>query len=147
MADRAGQSYANHRQYVVLYHVVLFALIVVTLIGSCVNLERSWGDGERIYSASLIVALTVAVLILFLLTRTFVLKVQDRAIRAEEQLRHFVLTGGLLDPRLTVKQIVGLRFASNDEFAALAQRAAEQGLTGEVIKREIKNWRADTYRA
>ncbi|HLG53812.1 MAG TPA: DUF6526 family protein [Vicinamibacterales bacterium] len=147
MADTSGQNYANHRQFVVLYHVVLFGLITVTLIGACVNLAQSWGDHGRIYSASLIVALAVAVLLLFSLTRIFALKVQDRAIRAEEQLRHYVLTGKLLDTRLTVKQIVGLRFASDEELAVLAKRAADQGLTPDAIKREIKNWRADTYRA
>jgi hypothetical protein len=82
-----------------------------------------------------------------LFARMFALKAQDRAVRAEEQLRHFVLTGKLLDPRITVRQIIGLRFASDDEFVALARRAAEQGLTEDAIKREVKNWRADTYRA
>ena len=52
-----------------------------------------------------------------------------------------------LDPRLTVRQIIGLRFACDDEFAALARRAVEQGLSEDAIKREIKVWRADTYRA
>jgi uncharacterized protein DUF6526 len=63
-----------------------------------------------------------------------------------KQLRHYVLTGKLLDPRLTVRQIVGLRFASNDEFVALAQRAADQGMEPKDVKQAIKNWRADTYR-
>jgi hypothetical protein len=71
---------------------------------------------------------------------------QDRAIRAEEQLRHFVLTGKLLDPRLTIRQIIGLRFAPDDEFVGLVRRAAEQGLSEDAIKREVKNWRGDTYR-
>jgi HAMP domain-containing protein len=146
MAASSGQSYANHRQSVPLFHVVLFGLIVVTLIGSGVNLVESCGDSERIYSASLIVTLTVATLMLFFFCRVFALKAQDRAIRAEEQLRHYVISGKLLDTRLTIRQIVGLRFASNEELVALAQRAAEQGLTADAIKREVKHWRADTYR-
>jgi hypothetical protein len=75
--------------------------------------------------------------------RTFALKAQDRAIRAEENLRHYVLTGKLLDRRLSVGQIVGLRFASDEEFPALAQKAAESGLAQKEIKRSVKNWRAD----
>jgi hypothetical protein len=47
---------------------------------------------------------------------------------------------------LRVRQIVGLRFASNEELVALAQRAAEQGLTPDAIKRAVQHWRADTYR-
>ena len=71
---------------------------------------------------------------------------QDRAIRAEEQFRHYVLTGKALDTRLTKAQIVALRFASDDEFVALAQRAAEQQTSSEEIKKSIKNWRADWHR-
>jgi hypothetical protein len=82
---------------------------------------------------------------LFLL-RVFALKAQDRAIRAEENLRHFAITGKLLDARLTVRQVVGLRFASDGEFVALAQRAAAENLTQDAIKRAIKTWRPDTYR-
>jgi len=112
-----------------------------------VNLNKSWGDSTRFYSASLIVALTIALVLTAFFARTFALRAQDRAIRAEEQLRHYVLTGKLLDPRLTMRQIVGLRFASNDEFVALAQRAADQGLTTDAIKQAVKQWRADLNRA
>lgn len=142
----AEQSYATHRQLVPLYHVVLFFLLVATLIGAGVNLVKSIGT-SGLYSASLLVALTVAVLMLYVFARTFALKAQDRAIRAEEQLRHYVLTGKLLDSRLTVKQIVGLRFASDGEFASLAQRAAAENMEPEAIKKAIVTWRADTYRA
>jgi hypothetical protein len=146
MTSAAAQSYASHRQYVPLFHFVLFGLLVLTFIGSCVNLYQSLGDHQRLYSASLIVVLTFATIMLFFFARVFALKAQDRAIRAEEQLRHYVLAGTLLDPRLTIRQIIGLRFASDGEFVALARRAAEQALTEDAIKREIKNWRADTYR-
>jgi hypothetical protein len=129
-----------------MFHFVLFPLLVLTLIGSCVNLYCSWGDHARIYSASLIVVLSFCVLILMFFCRMFALKAQDRAIRAEENLRHFALTGKLLDPRLTIRQIIGLRFASDDEFAALAQAAAERNLAEDAIKQAVKKWRADTYR-
>jgi hypothetical protein len=55
-----SQNYANHRQYVPMYHIVLFGLQLAILIGSVVNLVKSFGDHQRIYSASLIVALSVA---------------------------------------------------------------------------------------
>jgi hypothetical protein len=145
MADRQ-QSYKNHAQIVPLYHRVLFALLLLTFIGSFVNLNASWGDHTRFYSAALIVALTAAVIILFIVARTFPLRAQDRAIRAEEQLRHYVLTGKLLDSRLTMRQIVALRFAPDGEFVSLAQRAADQSLSPDAIKREVKQWRADLYR-
>jgi hypothetical protein len=46
-----------------------------------------------------------------------------------------------------VRQIVGLRFASDDEFAALAARAASENLSEDAIKKAVKTWRPDTYRA
>ena len=143
----AEQTYATHRQLVPMYHVVTFFLLVAILIGSAVNLWRTIGGGASPYSASLILALTVAVLFVYIYSRVFALRAQDRAIRAEEQLRHYVLTGKLLDSRLTVKQIVGLRFASDAEFVALAKRAADDNMEPEAIKKAVKTWRPDTYRA
>jgi hypothetical protein len=126
-----------------MYHFVLFFLIVATLIGSVVNLWMSLGNPDRLYSASLIVVLAFVALLQFFFSRTFPLKAQDRAIRAEENLRHFVKTGKLLDSRLTLRQIIGLRFAPDEEFVALAKRAADEGMSEEDIKKAVKNWRAD----
>ncbi|MEI9974911.1 MAG: DUF6526 family protein [Ignavibacteriota bacterium] len=140
------QGYENHAQYVAGYHRVALPLLILTLAGSVVNLVHSWGDHQRLYSASLIVVLTFCLLLIAGYARAFALKAQDRAIRAEENLRHFALTGKLLDARLTARQIVALRFASDAEFVALAQRAAEEGLAPKAIKQSVKNWRADEYR-
>ena len=142
-----AQNYASHRRYVPLFHFVLFGLIVLSLIGSCVNLYHSVGDHQRLYSASLIVVIMICLLLLFFFARVFALKAQDRAIRAEENLRHYVLTSKLLDSRLTTRQIIGLRFAPDDEFVELAQKAADENLSEDAIKKAVKNWRADTYRA
>ncbi len=140
------QNYGNHRRFVPLYHIVLFGFIVLTLVGSLVNLYQSLGDHQRIYSASLIAVIMFCLLLLFFFGRMFPLKAQDRAIRAEENLRHFALTGKLLDPKLTIRQIIGLRFASDEEFVALAKKAAAESLSEDAIKKAIKNWRADNYR-
>jgi hypothetical protein len=140
------QNYANHRRFVLMFHAVLFPLLALTFIGSVVNLVKSLGDHQRVYSASLITVLTFSTMILMVLARVFALKAQDRAICAEENLRHFVLTGKLLDPRLTIRQIIGLRFAPDEEFVELARKAADQNRSEDEIKRAVKNWKADTYR-
>ena len=140
------QNYSNHRQFVPLFHGVLFGIIFLSLIGSFVNLFKSFGDHERLYSASLIVATMLALFLLFVFTRMFSLKAQDRAIRAEENLRHFALTGKLLDPRLKIGQTIALRFASDDEFPALAKKAADEGLSPDAIKKAVQNWRPDLHR-
>jgi hypothetical protein len=83
---------------------------------------------------------------LMFFSRVFALKAQGRAIRAEEQLRHYILTTKPLDPRLTLRQIIGLRFASDDEFVELARRAADENLSEDAIKQAVKTWRPDVYR-
>src|SRR5436190_1839451 len=54
--------------------------------------------------------------------RSFALKAQDRAIRAEENLRYFILTGKRLNQDLSLNQIIALRFSSDEEFVSLADR-------------------------
>jgi hypothetical protein len=140
------QSYAKHAKFVPGFHFVLGPIILLTLVGSFVNLWQSFGDHERLYNASLIAAMAVALFLLFVFTRSFAMGVQDRAIRAEENLRHFALAGKRLDPRLTIKQIVGLRFASDAEFVELARRAAEGSMPQGAIKKSVTNWRPDLDR-
>ena len=140
------QSYAKHAKFVPMYHWVLFGLLAAAFIGSLVNLyRRITGPEPHIgrLSAELITLMSVAMIILMFLARIFPLKAQDRAIRAEENLRHFALTGKLLDPRLNIKQIIGLRFASDAEFVELARKAAEEGLSQDAIKKTVKQWRPD----
>jgi hypothetical protein len=79
--------------------------------------------------------------------RSFALKAQDRAIRAEENWRYFILTGKRLNQNISLYQIIALRFASDEEFVSLAERTLEQNLKPDEIKRLIKNWRPDYYRA
>jgi hypothetical protein len=56
------------------------------------------------------------------------------------------MTGKLLDPRITIDQVIGLRFASDGEFVALARRAADEGLSQQDIKKAIRAWRPDEHR-
>ncbi|MEO8027837.1 MAG: DUF6526 family protein [Bryobacteraceae bacterium] len=139
------QNYSNHTQRVPIFGVILI-LLLATVIGAAVNLYLSWGDHQRLYSASLIFVLSLCGTGAAIFSRSFALKAQDRAIRAEENLRHYVLTGKLLDARLEPLQIVALRFAADEEFPDLAKRAAAEGMKPDDIKKAVKNWRADFYR-
>ena len=138
------QNYSNHSRLVAGWHGTTFFGILAFWIGSFVNLAHA--DGAGFYSASLLNLAGFIFLCLFAFVRIFALKAQDRAIRAEENLRHFVLTGKLLPASLRIGQIVALRFAADDEFVALAQKAASENLAGKQIKQSINNWKEDTYR-
>jgi len=137
------QSFAKHAKFDPPFHFVLAPITLLILIGSVVNLFQSFDDHSRLYNAALIAAMAFALFLNTALTRVYPLKAQDRAIRAEENLRHFVMTGKLLDRRITVKQIVALRFASDEEFVALAAKAANENTDPKAIKQSIKSWRAD----
>lgn len=138
------QNVKNHTRYHAPFHLIAAPLSLAGLIGSIVNLINSKPD--NCYSASLLVVVFILIFVIGSLVRTYALKAQDRAIRAEENLRHFILTGKALDSRLNIYQIIALRFASDEEFPSLAKKAAEESLRSKQIKEEIKNWRADNYR-
>jgi hypothetical protein len=138
------QNYKNHSQFVPGFHFLTAAAIFLLLIGSIVNLINS--AHSNLYSASLIVLVALIFGLLFFYIRTFPLKTQDRVIRAEENLRHYVLAGKLLDNRLNIRQVIALRFAPDEEFVSLAKKAADENLSSRDIKKEIKNWRADHHR-
>ena len=139
------QNYKNHSRIVPTYHGLTWVPTLALLIGSIINLVNS--SKENLYSASLIVLITLIIISILIHARSFALKAQDRAIRAEENLRHFILTGRPLDARLSLKQVIALRFASDEEFPALAQKAADESLPGKEIKKQVTNWRADHHRA
>ena len=142
-----NQNYANHRRIIPLFHVVTFFTIVLLIVGAVVNLCMSFGNHDRLYSASLILIISIILIFFFFFFRGFALKAQDRAIRAEENLRHFVLTGKLLDKKLSIRQVIALRFASDEEFVELAAKAAAGDMKPNEIKQAIKNWKGDYHRA
>ena len=78
--------------------------------------------------------------------RIFPLRAQDRAIRAEERLRYYMLTKKEYPQTLRMSQIIALRFASDEEFAALLDRAVKEELSANEIKMAITNWKGDYYR-
>jgi hypothetical protein len=138
------QNYKNHQRFVFTYHILTGVALLALLIGALRNVIYS--TRENLYSAWLLVLVAAILISLFIHARSFANKAQDRAIRAEENFRHYLLTGKPLDRRLGLKQIIALRFASDDEFPTLARRAAEEGLEGDAIKKSIRLWRADLHR-
>lgn len=140
------QNYSNHKRYVIGYHVILAVLLLLVFIGSIVNLVKCIIAESGYYSASLILVLTVISLLIYGYERVFALKAQDRGIRAEENLRHFALTGKLLNAKLSMDQIIALRFAPDEEFVNLAEKAVNENLSGSEIKKLIQNWKGDYYR-
>lgn len=139
------QAYSNHRRWVPLYHILTWGAMVVLLAGSTYYLLVN--KDKPVLLPALFILLVLTVISVSFHARSFALKAQDRAIRAEENLRYFILTGKRLDQALPLDRIIALRFASDEEFVALTARAIEQNMTADEIKRAITHWRPDHYRA
>lgn len=140
------QNYKNHTRIEPLHHYLLFGVLIVCLALSIWNFTRAFNHYSGRLGAAAITGLTIGLIITAYLTRKFSLIAQDRAIRAEETLRYFVLNGKLPDSRLTIQKLIALRFAADTEFSLLADRAAKENMSPTDIKKAIINWRADEYR-
>ena len=142
MADKP-QSFQNHTRLDPLFHQLLGPLSFILLIAAVTNLIRNFGWT----SAFQVVAASWAVVATFKI-RLYALKVQDRLIRLEERLRMRELFSEPLKSRIgefTESQLIALRFASDAELPALAEKAL-QGLNQKQIKAAIKTWRPDYFR-
>ena len=138
------QHIGNHIRLRPSFHFVTIPLAVLLLIGSIVNLvntyEQNWLQG------SLLVLGSIVMLSCLVHSRIFALRAQDRAIRAEENLRHYVLTGKPLHPETRMGQVIALRFASDEEFPELAEKTIREQLRNREIKKAIRQWKADYHR-
>ena len=138
------QSYSTHRRYFPWHHFVVVPILLVHIVVEIVRFSRNPGA----YNAWLIV-FAFALLVFAFTSRVMSLKAQDRVIRLEERLRLAQLMSGeqsVIDS-LRPSHLVALRFASDEEVAALARRCAQGELsTSGDIKKEIRQWRPDYLR-
>jgi hypothetical protein len=148
MSNPKPQSFSSHASIDPMFHYVgLLAIISNLGLGIAVLLLS-------LHSPYLLLAIWVLVLSFFLVltffkARIYPLKIQDRIIRLEERLRMDALLPEPLRkriPELTEDQLVGLRFASDEELASLVELTLEKQLNRKQIKERIQNWRPDHFR-
>jgi hypothetical protein len=144
MSKSEPQSFKHHARLDPIFH---FFLVWVSLAGIIIAIVYAVVH-PGFYSAWLVVIAIAAFFSLFKL-RSYPLKVQDRVIRLEERLRLQALAPVEWHSRiyrLTEDQLIGLRFASDEEVVELANQALEHNLTRKQIKERIKHWRPDRWR-
>lgn len=141
----SSQSFESHAKIVPGYHRLTLALVALpmlyfgyrTLVGFSV--ERL-----ALFLFSIGVLLTAAY------ARIFPVRVQNRVIRLEEQLRMQRVLPPDLRARigeLTTNQLIGLRFASDEELPELTRRVLDEGIHDRnQIKRSVRDWRPDHQR-
>jgi hypothetical protein len=145
MADQV-QSYKKHARFLPPFHFFVVPVLLANFLNS---VRHVWQMPSLHFAFEVVVA--AALLTLAFLSRIQALTVQDRVIRLEMRLR----LRGLLPPdlhshidRLTHRQLVALRFASDAEMAELVREVAGGQLsTAKDIKMRIKNWQGDWLRA
>ena len=134
------QSYANHvhqpRAWSVTWLIALLVLVVLIV----------HAYQEPTYVSFTLVVLAGVVLSALSLLRLFALRLQNRVIRLEMQVRLARLGRERDLPRLALAQIVALRFASDAELPALIERAIAEKLPPDAIKRAVTDWQGDYLR-
>ncbi len=138
------QSLKNHARFDPFYHLFITVLYLINLVYAGFHLYRQPSLSSWWY-----LVLSLAVIVPIFKLRLYPLKVQDRVIRLEERLRLQALAPQQWHAqiyRLTESQLIGLRFAADDEVVELAKLALEHNLNRKQIKERIKNWRPDEWR-
>ncbi len=138
------QNYENHRKFDPAFHTGIALLSLVTLILSITFFVKNVGTQTLLSFVVLFAVLTI--ILIGLKLRGYALQLQDRIIRNEENIRCERLTGNPLDPKLSLKQVIALRFASDEEFPGLVERTLSENLSPDDIKKAVQNWRADHHR-
>lgn len=138
------QDLKHHGRLHPAFHLITIPVLVANVVFAIVHCVHHFS----VWSVWIVVVSVVAIVPVFLI-RIYALKVQDRVIRLEERLRLQSLSDAEWHRqiyRLSEDQLIGLRFASDDEVVELAKQALEHGLTRKQIKERIKSWRPDYWR-
>jgi hypothetical protein len=139
------QNFENHAKMVPGFHYVGSILLLSLLIWAVMGVVRGGG----LESIMMVIGVVTLILIGFY-ARSFALGVQDRVIRLEERLRMAELLPEDLRPRIhefSTEQLIGLRFASDEELPGLARRVLDEGIADrKTIKEAVTHWRADHQR-
>ena len=140
------QSFEKHAQFTPIYHYFTTPLAFVYLVWAIRRLITN-PNADTVFM--LVGAL--AILGLVAVTRLSPLRVQDRLIRLEERLRLARVLPADLQSRieeLAPRHLVALRFAPDAEVSDLVRKVlANPAMTQKEIKQQVRNWRADHFRA
>lgn len=140
------QSYKNHVRFYPPHHFVYYP-IIMAFISFSIYFTFTTAD---VLLWSFISAIFVVLFCLaFMLRQHYALTLQNRIVRLELRYRYLAVTGNrfeLIEDKLDDSQLFALRFAPDEELAALTQKAVTENLSGDTIKKSIKNWKGDYER-
>ena len=139
------QSFKRHARWLPPYHFFVMPVLLINVAVAARPLFQAPS-----FTTAFGLVLAVALLLLGLLARTMALTAQDRVIRLEMRLRLRQLLAADLQPRiaeLTPRQLIALRFASDEELADLTRDVLDGKLaSSNEIKMRVRNWQGDWLR-
>jgi hypothetical protein len=135
------QNFKNHTRFHAPFHFFAVPATLIALGFAIYEFAK-----QQDLTHALIICGFVLIVFALAFARMYALKAQDRAIRAEEKLRYFILANKMLPSQLKTNQLIALRFASDEELVALVDKAIAEKLSTKEIKMAIKNWKADHHR-
>lgn len=141
------QNYKNHKKFYAPHHFIFLPLLLLLMIFG-VSKIFSDEDNQLTWILFSVVIFMIAYLAI-MLRQHYALGNQDRIIRLEFKQRYFEIFGERSDDvaeKLNFSQMSALRFAYDDEFKVLINRALNENISGDEIKKAIKNWRPDHNR-
>lgn len=143
------QNYKNHTRNFAVHNYVLIPLALAFFIWTVADLIHAFMGGTDYLSPLYHLIAATLLVLLPLVARYYGLKNQDRIIRLEMRLRYFELTGKSFkekESKLRLSQIIALRFAGDEEFLPLMEKAIKQDMKAKEIKMAITNWQEDNRR-
>lgn len=135
-----GQTYANHRHRPTLWLIIALLAVIGLVMSVFLMLLRP----AIVTLAPVLIAL--ALILTVWMVRQYALRLQNRIIRLEMQVRLARLGRAADGDRLSVPQLVALRFASDQEIGSILDKALADKLEPDQIKRAVSNWQGDHMR-
>ncbi len=143
----APQSYKNHTRLDPKFHFSLTPFLLLNLAFSIAWTVRH--HAQHPHLGFWVIGMALILIWMGNLIRVYALQNQNRIIRLEERLRLAALLPAHevgLAQKLTSRQLIALRFASDMELPVLARRCTAEDLTPKQIKEKIETWRPDYER-
>jgi len=142
------QNYSNHKRYYIPHHFIFYPVVLMCAgLSICFMFQR---EGEQLIWLAFTGLFLLLAALSFMMRQHYALNNQNRIVRLEVYYRYFASTNKRLDTLeqpLSFGQLAALRFASDKEFVELVERAIQENLSPDQIKRSIKNWKPDYMRA
>ena len=140
------QTLKNHIRFYPPHHFVYYPVLMLFLASS---IYFALTTNDKLIWSFISIVFIFLFCLAYMLRQHYALTLQNRIIRLEMRYLYFSLTGKRFEEfecKLNDDQIFALRFAPDNELAALVEDTLKNSLTGTAIKKAIIHWKGDYHR-